>query len=314
MANLAIKGHATRGKEVIEILEMLGGKNIYSHFGETESYFFFIQDGIIDCDEVRYADGYIIYTIEEFLEKFPYKVCDNVQHNGATSCGTVYIIERIKWANNHIEYEIRPLYDYNHTGLVTVCAEDLQPYKEETMAKANKAVFDANSQCCDIMNHLIKEKTMADIIKINIPKGYEFAGVDDDSQQVVLEKIGYHYPNTYEECCKVLKIEYPYFKTEEDGISASTYKNKLFGYLKQLLICRDAYWKLAGEEMGLGKPWEPNWSDESEDKYTIVAHSNPSCYANCRGACGVLTFPTAEMRDAFYENFKDLIEQCKELL
>ena len=28
----------------------------------------------------------------------------------------------------------------------------------------------------------------------------------------------------------------------------------------------------------------------------------------------VLAFPTKEMRDAFYENFKDLIEQCKELL
>lgn len=27
-----------------------------------------------------------------------------------------------------------------------------------------------------------------------------------------------------------------------------------------------------------------------------------------------LAFPTAEMRDTFYENFKDLIEQCKELL
>ena len=28
----------------------------------------------------------------------------------------------------------------------------------------------------------------------------------------------------------------------------------------------------------------------------------------------ILAFPTEEMRDAFYENFKDLIEQCKELL
>jgi hypothetical protein len=27
MANLAIRGHKTRGKEVIEILEMLGGKS-----------------------------------------------------------------------------------------------------------------------------------------------------------------------------------------------------------------------------------------------------------------------------------------------
>ena len=28
----------------------------------------------------------------------------------------------------------------------------------------------------------------------------------------------------------------------------------------------------------------------------------------------ILTFPTKDMQDAFYENFKDLIEQCKELL
>jgi hypothetical protein len=28
----------------------------------------------------------------------------------------------------------------------------------------------------------------------------------------------------------------------------------------------------------------------------------------------ILAFPTEEMRDTFYENFKDLIEQCKELL
>jgi hypothetical protein len=28
----------------------------------------------------------------------------------------------------------------------------------------------------------------------------------------------------------------------------------------------------------------------------------------------ILAFPTEEMRDEFYENFKYLIEQCKELL
>ena len=39
------------------------------------------------------------------------------------------------------------------------------------------------------MNHLIKEETMEETIKIDIPKGYEFAGVDDDNQQVVFEKI-----------------------------------------------------------------------------------------------------------------------------
>lgn len=31
---------------------------------------------------------------------------------------------------------------------------------EESIDKVNKAVFDANAQCCDIMNNLIKEETM----------------------------------------------------------------------------------------------------------------------------------------------------------
>lgn len=41
----------------------------------------------------------------------------------------------------------------------------------------------------------------------------------------------------------------------------------------------------------------------------VVKDTTPNCIANY-----LLDFPTAEMRDAFYENFKDLIEQCKELL
>jgi len=28
----------------------------------------------------------------------------------------------------------------------------------------------------------------------------------------------------------------------------------------------------------------------------------------------ILVFPTVEMRDAFYENFNELIEKCKKLL
>lgn len=34
--NLAIKGHPTRGKEVIEILEMLGGKNKFNFKGNED--------------------------------------------------------------------------------------------------------------------------------------------------------------------------------------------------------------------------------------------------------------------------------------
>ena len=40
---LAIKGHPTRGKEVIELLEMLGGKNqVYR--GKNEYHIYFIDN------------------------------------------------------------------------------------------------------------------------------------------------------------------------------------------------------------------------------------------------------------------------------
>jgi hypothetical protein len=83
----------------------------------------------------------------------------------------------------------------------------------------------------------------------------------------------------------------------------------------QLLVCRDAYWKIAGEQMGLGKPWEPK-QDYDEEIFFIY----------CDRANGVnkgqgfptdnfcLAFPAMEMRDAFKENFDDDIEICKEFL
>ena len=84
----------------------------------------------------------------------------------------------------------------------------------------------------------------------------------------------------------------------------------------KLINARNAYWKIACEQMGLGKPWEPDYKNPDIDLYVIInVHNNIEKakygygFQNC-----VLSFPTAKMRDAFYENFKDFIEQCKELL
>ena len=83
---LAIKGHFTRGNEVIELLEMLGGykdsllkdEDIYD-----DNYFYFIlaeENNVIDGYPLKYKDkvdeDYVIFTLEEFLERFSYKVGD----------------------------------------------------------------------------------------------------------------------------------------------------------------------------------------------------------------------------------------------
>ena len=116
------------------------------------------------------------------------------------------------------------------------------------------------------------------------------------------------YPQTFLGCCDVLNIE----NLIERGVKG--YKAELFDTLQKLYICRDAYWKIAGEEMGLGKPWEPDWTNQELLKYCIASVEGQIKTAERYIINTILAFPTAEMRDAFYDNFKKDIEECKALL
>ena len=145
--------------------------------------------------------------------------------------------------------------------------------------------------------------------KIKLPEGYVFKDENGNvinTNKIVLEKKKKECPKTYAECCRVLGVSE--FEYNHTGTKV-WYRHKLMATLDKLMLCRDAYWKLYGEEMGLGKPWEPNWNDEKQDKYGF---HNEVKYTIINSATFV--FPTAEMRDAFKENFKSEIEICKELL
>ena len=128
------------------------------------------------------------------------------------------------------------------------------------------------------------------------------------------------YPKTYKECCDVLGCKADDFFTDFTyngcGVEISNYEDKLDDLLqnfRKLRYCRDSYWKIAGEQMGLSKPWKPDWTD-SEFKYCIKIIGNTlECVSEMNIQC-ILAFPTAEMRDTFFKNFGHLIEICKELL
>ena len=117
------------------------------------------------------------------------------------------------------------------------------------------------------------------------------------------------YPKTYEECLNVLG----YDDRETYCILHTGANERLFEALYRLKVCRDAYWKIAGEEMGLGKPWEPDFRGVTTS-YVITVESGKFLKSWTTKKQVILAFPTEEMRDAFYENFKSEIESCKELL
>ena len=412
MAKLAIKGNYTRGEEVINILESLGGNNTNHLNGGYEPSAYTID--VNSCDADIYCLGaisedYIVFTLEEFLKKFPYKIGDNV-----TLDNKLCIIMWMCWECDNIYYQVQEI-----NGMFTkkVKVDELKPYKEQHYCQVDGNVISSegintSASTMPLLEELQEYLTSAtpeqlekdwEEIQISmanfkvgdkvIVSGFENLGEDEvisvfctsdgelkyrtqnhqhchyfteDSltlikdtnmdkkhkgvatigyiqelgsrdmeliipynQEIVFENGRYilrdkkpKYPKNYVECCKMLfgKTDFSDFELVLTKISVYTsFENSIspeppyiseINTIYKLLICREAYWKIAGEEMGLNKPWEPT----NETVYCISRSGNVIKSSYRGGKSNILEFPTEEMRDAFYNTFKGLIEQCKELL
>lgn len=307
MAELAIKGHSTRGSEVIELLEMMGGINCYNLYGDVNYACYIIENGEIKCCEYIFGDEpYVIYSLEEFEEKYPFKVGDKIERNiDYVSC----FINDMRWNYDRmcVEYHLCSLYGNDAYGWhIAECFDKDCPNNTPKIMEERKY--------SDLRLDLYQDDKLAteatiDGDKITPPNNYLIGKITKVDNGMLVEFVKKHpqYPKTYGDCCDILGYD-----PCEDEINC--YKSGFIESFVRILICRNAYWKIAGEELGLGKPWEPDWSTESEIKYVIEVYrdnirKNSQYYTNT-----TLSFPTKKMRDAFYENFKDLIEKCKEFL
>ena len=336
---LAIKGHPTRGKEVIELLKMLGGINDEGHIGTNtwKDVYYYLDNGHILaydwCDAIK-------FTLEGFLEKFPYKVGDKVE---VYETGKVFTIGNMIW-----EDELYTVHYANMEDIEYYTAKELKPYKEGSNMKDEEGkLFDSiiwhlrnsinngkqnlsGGECEDYFREVVKknnENKMKNVLA-ELLKHIKTTPKEELEKEFNELEEWSHVGPTVEEfmtfCeCVNKKPTYPKLKNltecreilgEKDMYqSVSGYKGELLTNFQRLLIFRDAYWKIAGEEMGLGKPWKPDWNDLNRKYFISLTCAGIGLYDDFRNP-QVLVFPTEEMRDVFYENFKDLIEQCKELL
>jgi hypothetical protein len=208
---LAIKGHKTRGKEVIETLQMLGGKKtIYSG---TDIFHIYSLNDYEDISTQLYRNDslmnltYDVFTLEEFLEKFPFKINDRVINSGYSGTG---IITEMVW-------------DCNNRG-VKYCVkfEDFDVivwlnYYDIKFANTCHRTDDRNVNdiCNDILINQISSKVAIinlksdvcdDEVELNLGD-YEIE-VRDGKTYAVKKKS--KYPITYEECCGILGITFDY--------------------------------------------------------------------------------------------------------
>ena len=158
---------------------------------------------------------------------------------------------------------------------------------------------------------------MKQTIEIEVPDGYK-AVYNKDMQKVKIVKV--ELPKTWEEYCKQNPIvDWEYFINERSEIGEirkreknpetdkSTIQTKdmaeAFIALMQLVQLRDCY----------RQGWTPNWKGKAV-KQNII------CFEGVLGTDWsisvqyVLSFQSKEIRDEFLKNFKDLIEQAKELI
>ena len=136
---LAIKGHETRGKEVIDILEMLGGENEHKLNGCNIECVYYEKNRVIYNTSPFSVDfnNTILFTLEEFLEKYPFKVGDMVS---VPEYESEVCIDDMKWNGFEIQYsvysdEIDDLFEWYSVGELNKCDE---PYKEEIMEEKRK--------------------------------------------------------------------------------------------------------------------------------------------------------------------------------
>lgn len=165
---------------------------------------------------------------------------------------------------------------------------------EETSLKGEFGLWENK-----INDILFSNENYADKVELCLGDDYEIV-VEGDKTFVQRKKP--KYPKSFQECYYLLYGQQDL--TLGCDIMRGAHGN-LLECLQMLLICRDVYWKIADN-------WKPDYNNDVF--YTIKYNGTHIRLYNYTEEYAILSFSTEEMRDAFYENFKDLIENCKELL
>ena len=286
---IAIQGHPTRGKEVIQILESLSGKNKEGLNGSKEYWYFINSDGYIrnDYKSVLQYKGFKTYTLEEFEREFPFKIGDRVISTITNFIGTITKLKESGW------YYVK----YDSGNLVCVFRQHLKLYKE------------------------MKEERNVTLTLDKAKEWYKKGGeLKEIALQAFTEKELNPLPRSWEEFCRdnpiktseavmctestIVTCDYSEIRDSDCDREVCPSRKSAEAHLAmiQLEQLRNCWWN----------GWEPIW-DRSE-KWCIRLWGNAFEIGITTNISRFLTFPTKEMAREFLECFKDLIEKARDLI
>lgn len=284
---IAIKGHPTRGKEVIQILESLGGKNTYNRNGK-DNYAYYISN-IDNCiyKSNLLSSEYKHYTLEEFEREFPFKIGDKVISTTTNFIGTITKLKEGGWY--YVKHDIG--------SLICVFRQHLKLYKEMkeernvilTLDKA-KEWYSKGGELKEIALQAFTEK---ELTKVDLPKTWEeYTQQHFHREGYVLTHLGDIAETTItgsrggENLCLSKK-------------SAEAHLAMI--QLEQLRNC----WRQC---------WEPDWNDVKQAKFCVCYYREKFKIITLYETRCFLSFPNYDLALKFLECFRDLIEQAGDLI
>ena len=199
-------------------------------------------------------------------------------------CGRIVEISDIVEVNKHEYYRIKEDYEEFYWSDY-MFEEEMKENNEKVNGRTITFDYTSNGK------------------KIEIILNNEWTAKVGDNGNVILKQKP-KYPETFEECCKILG-EQP--DAYESNSTIYGYKSDKIASFQKLLICRNAYWKIAnyqGPEAGTEFCWLYYDIFANEIK---MEKGKPNCSM-------FMSFPDESITDEFANNFVYLLEICKEFL
>ena len=232
---LAIKFEKERKNDIIKLLEYFGGKNNTCGGFPGDTYCYIDLDGNINVMHSRISRimQFDRFDYSEFIKKIQFIPGDKVTVNlPGFEEHSEKEVGKLIWNSKAkaISYSMR-----SGDGEKEIYSPDvLDPVvKEVTVNNIEDFLGDKKISSINFQN----QEHYSDEVELCLSDQHEIK--EKNGKWFVVKKKP-ELPKTYEECCKVLGIA-------DVGNGYCGYKWKLLGVFQELLICRDAYWKLAGD-------------------------------------------------------------------
>lgn len=333
---IAIRGHEKRGVEVINILKQLGGKNsLYLEGNFIGSYYYIDDRGYItaihtnDVEKINNKNLRTL-TLDEYLETLKQteqikstnmEKTIAIQGHKDRGAEVIKILEQLGGRNNHYmfgtdadniyfidennnidckkhctQYQVYTLDEYLETLNQTKQINDKTQRQLSVDIETAKKWYKTNNET--LKQLALSVFTEEELTKVEFPTSWEefcnkYNNVNNECYVNSLSSI-----DTFKKGGRDPYEDRNLLETQEDAEAILA--------LIQLKRLRDAWWKTLN--------YQPNWTDNKEEKYCIVIYSDGITLETRSYTNAFLAFPTQESRNQFYTHFKDLILKAKPFL